>query len=41
MTPPISIITGRPMTPLELAIEETRREDEARPYADFDGSCVQ
>lgn len=37
MTPPISIITGRPMTPLELAIEETRREDEARPYDDFDG----
>lgn len=34
---PISIRTGQPMTPLDLAIEQIRREDEARPYADLDG----
>lgn len=34
---PISILTGKPMTRIELAAEEARREDEARPYADFDG----
>lgn len=37
MTPPININTGKPLTPLELAIEQIRREDEARPYADLDG----
>lgn len=31
---PISIRTGKPMTPLELAIEETRQEDEARAWAE-------
>lgn len=31
---PISIRTGKPMTPLEFAIEETRREDEARAWAE-------